>query len=241
MLSSGNCWNITWEGRADCEHCAIRKNDILADVDIVKYEEYLKPISQYYYPKNTVIYNEGAKATELYIVRTGLVKLEETLEDGSARIIRLIQKGSIVGLETFLDHTQTYEQTAITIHDTHLCRIPGRIFQQLIKDDDHFFHSVMEQWHQQLEFSNQILIQFSTGSLRRRVALLFLLLVDEANDDNLIEINKIPVQDIASLTSSTRESVSRVIAEFKRKKLLIKSSPKKLRFDEGLQKEVNNS
>ena len=95
MLSSGNCWNITWEGRADCKHCAIRKNDILADVDIEKYEEYLKPISQYLYPKNTVIYNEGAKATELYVVRSGLVKLEETLEDGSARIVRLIQKGNI--------------------------------------------------------------------------------------------------------------------------------------------------
>ena len=89
----------------------------------------------------------------------------------------------------------------------------------------------MEQWHQQLEASNEVLVKFSTGSLRHRVAQVFLYLVDEANRDGLIEIKKISVQDIASLTSSTRESVSRVIAEFKRNQVLIKSSPKKLHFD----------
>jgi CRP-like cAMP-binding protein len=239
MLGSGNCWNITWEGRADCKHCAIRKNDILADIDVEKYDEYLKPIAQYCYPRDTVIYNNGNKATDLYIVRKGLVKLEQILEDGSSRIVRLIQNGSIVGLETFLDHAQKYEQRAVTIYETQLCRIPERVFHQLIKDDDDFFHAVMEQWHEQLEFSSQMLVQFSTGSLRRRIALLLLVLVDEANKDKLVEIKKIPVQDIASITGSTRESVSRVLAEFKRKKLVTKSSPKKLRFDEtGLRQQA---
>ncbi len=85
-----------------------------------------------------------------------------------------------------------------------------------------------------------MLVQFSTGSLRRRIARVFLYLVDEANSDGLIEIKKISVQDIASLTGSTRESVSRVIAEFKRNQLLIKSSPKRLRFDEeALRKQAN--
>jgi len=239
MLGSGNCWNISWEGRADCKHCAIRKNAIFADVDVEKYDEYLKPITQYCYPRKTVIYNNGDKATDLYVVRRGLVKLEQILEDGSSRIVRLIQKGGIVGLETFLDHEQKYEQRAVTIHKTHLCRISGRVLQQLIKDDDNFFHAVMEQWHEQLESSSQILVQFSTGSLRRRIALLLLILVDVANKDKLVEIKKIPVQDIASITGSTRESVSRVLAEFKRKKLVTKSSPKKLRFDEtGLRKQA---
>jgi len=231
-LDSGNCWNVSWEGRADCKHCAIRKIDVLADVDIDKYEEYLKPITQYCYPKNTVIYNAGNEATDLYVVRKGLVKLEQTFEDGSMRIVRLIQKGSIVGLETFLDHKQKYEQTATTIHKTELCRIPERVFPPILKDDSHFFLAVMGQWHEQLESSNQILVEFSTGSLRQRVARVFLYLVDEANRDGLLEIKKISVQDIASLTSSTRESVSRVVAEFKRNQLLTKSSPKKLRFDE---------
>ena len=90
----------------------------------------------------------------------------------------------------------------------------------------------MKQWHLQLESSSQMLVQFSTGGLRHRIARVFLYLVNEANRDGLIEINKISVQDIASLTGSTKESVSRVIAEFKRNQLLIKSSPKKLRFDE---------
>ena len=73
------------------------------------------------------------EATDLYIVRKGLIKLEQTLEDGTMRIVRLIQKGSIVGIETFLDHKQKYEQTATTIHKTQLCRIPERAFSPIIK------------------------------------------------------------------------------------------------------------
>ena len=139
VLGSGNCWNISWEGRADCKSCALRKDAVFTSIDVDKYEEHLKPITQYCYPKNTVIYNAGMKATDLYVVRKGLVKLEKILEDGSMRIVRLIQKGSIVGLEAFLDHQQKYEQTATTIHKTYLCRIPERVFPPILKGDAHFF------------------------------------------------------------------------------------------------------
>ena len=64
------------------------------------------------------------------------------------------------------------------------------------------------------------------------------MLIDEANRNDLIEIEMIPIEDMAALTGVTRESVSRIISEFKRSKLLSKSGPHKMLFNEAQLRKV---
>ena len=226
------CLDVTYEGRADCRHCALRKNDIFANVDVLKYEYLLKRIVQFAYAKKSVVFTENSPAESMYVVRKGLIKLEETLSDGSARIVRVVRKGGIVGLETFLDNGQRYDQTAIALQDSELCRIPYDVTKSLLDSDPNFFNAVLNEWHLQIEASSKVIVEYSTGSLRQRLASVLLMLIEEANHNSLIEIEMIHIDDIASLTGVTRESVSRILAEFKRNKILIKSSIKKMRFDE---------
>ncbi|CAA6824705.1 MAG: Crp/Fnr family transcriptional regulator [uncultured Thiotrichaceae bacterium] len=226
------CKDVVWEGRADCQGCSIRGSVVLAGVDLALYENLLTSIMKFCYPGKTVLYNEGVKANYLYTVRKGLVKLEDTLEDGSVRIVRLIKQGQIVGLETLLDHEQRYEQTAVTIHETEVCRIPYRTFHSILEQDPGFIDAVMEQWHKQLEASEQVIVEFSTGTLRQRLAHILLLLVEDANHNHLVEVQMIPIEDIAALAGVTKESVSRILAEFKRNQVVIKSGPNRVRLNE---------
>lgn len=71
------CVDITREGSADCQHCVIRKNDIFADVDVAKYKRLLKRIIQFCYANKSVVFVENSPAEAMYVVRKGLVKLEE--------------------------------------------------------------------------------------------------------------------------------------------------------------------
>lgn len=231
------CLDVIWEGHADCLHCAIRKNDILADVDVQKYQNLLKRITQFSYAEKSMLFVENSPAKELFVVRKGLIKLEETLDDGSARIVRIVSQGGIAGLEAFLDNHQRYDQTAIALGSAEVCRIPYQVLQDILVHEPDFYKAVLKEWHNQLEASIKVVVDFSTGSLKQRIARVLLMLIDEANRNNQLEINIMHIDDIAALTGVTKESVSRNMAKFKRQKLLTKSGPSKMRFDEaGLRK-----
>ena len=235
------CLDVIWEGHPDCLHCPIRKIDIMAGVDVVKFGYLLKRIIRFSYSEKNLLFVEDTPARDMYVIRNGLIKLENTLTDGSSRIVRLLAKGDVVGLEAFLNSHQGYDQTAIALHKTDVCRIPHQVLKDLLKTDPDFYKSVLKQWHIQLEAANKVVVDFSTGSLKQRVASVLLMLIDRANQDKRIEIMLLPIDDVAALTGVAKESVSRVMAEFKRNKLLVKSAPNKMRFDEaGLRKMANN-
>jgi len=227
------CLDITWEGHADCQHCAIRKYDILADVNIVKYEHLLKRIIQFSYSEKAMLFVENSPAKDLFVIRKGLVKLEDTIPDGSARIVRIVKKGGVAGLEAFLNHHQRYDQTAIALQDTEVCRIPHQILVNILDNEPNFYKAVLNEWHDQLEASSKVVVEFSTGTLRQRIARVLLMLIDEADRNKQLEITLLHIDDIAALTGVTRESVSRIMAELKRNKLLTKSGPNKMCFDES--------
>ena len=227
------CLDIIWEGHADCQHCAIRKYDILANVDVNKYQHLLSRIIQFSYTEKTMLFVENAPAKDVFVIRDGLIKLEDSLSDGSARIVRLLSKASVVGLEAFLNNHQRYDQTAIALQKTNVCRIPQQVFIDLLQLDSGFYQAVLTEWHTQLVASNKVVVDFSTGTLKQRIARVLLFFIDEANHNNKIEITMLHIDDIAALTGVTKESVSRKIAEFKRNKLISKSGANKVRFDEA--------
>jgi CRP-like cAMP-binding protein len=232
------CTDPKWEGRADCRHCPIRKFDIFAEVNLDKYEDLLKRIVLYDYAKKSMLYVENSPAIEMYIVRNGLLKLEETLGDGSTRIVRLVRKGGIAGLETFLNNGQCYEQTAIALKDTEVCKIPFPVINGILTSDPGFYKFVLKEWQKQMEASSRVIVEFSTGTLRQRCARVLLMLIDEANHEAKIGIEIMSLNDFAALTGVTRESVSRILSEFKRNKLLIKDDIHKMRFDEAGLREI---
>ena len=228
-----NCTNSKWEARADCEHCPIRKFDIFSDIDLHKHEALLHRIDLYDYPKKSNLYVEGSPANGMYIVRKGLLKLEATLDDGTARIVRLVRKGESAGLESFLNNGQRFDQTAITLKDTQVCKVPYEVIKGILSTDPTFFKSILKEWHHQIEASDRVIVEFSTGSLKQRCARVLLMLIDEANHEAKSGIEIMGLEDFAALNGVTRESISRILSDFKRNALLTKVGPNKFLFNEA--------
>lgn len=242
QLTLTKCLNVKWEGHADCQHCAIRKNDIFANLDVAKYAALLRPILQYNFPAKALLYAQGTPATDVYVIRNGIVKLEETLSDGSVRIVRLLQSGDAVGIETVLDAHQSYDQTAVILRGAAVCKIPSSVFVKLEKENPEFHRVIMEEWHRQLNAADKVIVDFSTGTVHDRVARVLINLAENSKKRNLIEIEMLGVEDIAALTSVARESISRVMANFKRDGLLEKSGPNRMRYNwDGLNDLVKHS
>lgn len=234
------CLDVTRIGSADCQHCAIRKYDILADVDVAKYDRLLKNIIQFHHAKKSVVFNQGAKGEAVFVVRRGLVKLEEIMSDGDTRIVRIARKGEVVGLEAFLENGESYnyDQTATALEDTEVCRIPHSVLNNLLDNEPGFYKTVMKEWHHQIEATNQVIVEFSTGTIKKRLAAVFMMLVEEAKKHSENQISLMLIDDLASLTGVTRESVSRVLSEFKRQDILTKTQNGKAVINENVLREI---
>lgn len=221
------CTDVKWLGRVHCERCHIRKMMLFSDLPDSAFEHLLQPIDHYIYPVGSVIYEAGGHRQFVYTIRRGLVKLVHITEDGSYRIVRLLGPGSTIGLE-MLDGAEGYHHTAIVIDQADVCKIPVATIRQIESNHPALCEHLGEQLQEQLNLADQWIVALGSGASKQRVAQLVLILEEffSDKDGTFILISR---EDMAAMIGIAIETVSRVIAEFKREGLLQKIDGKNYR------------
>ena len=165
-----------------------------------------------------VLYREGETADTVFVIQQGMVKLLSYLPNGRARIVRLYGPGGVVGLDGLVE--PTYEHTAVTIGSTHVYKIPVSKVNQLRDSDPREFAHILEFWHQYLRIADTWITEFSTGAIKARVARLLNFLSHIERNESPDEVHLLTCEEMAAILGVTPESVSRVLAEFKREDIL---------------------
>lgn len=212
------CTNAEWLGRAHCDKCHIRKVMLFSELPESAFDHLLQPIDQYLYPPGSVIYEVQSQKKFIYSIRRGMVKLVHVAEDGDSRIVRLLGAGAAIGLE-LLEGAGGYHHTAIAVTGVDLCKIPVTTTMQLTQDHPALCDRVSHQLQNQLDIADHWIVALSTGTARQRVAQLVMILEKFYSEENgaFILLNR---EDMAAMTGIAVETVSRMIAEFKRQKVL---------------------
>jgi CRP/FNR family transcriptional regulator len=170
------------------------------------------------YEPNDTLYHEGDSVDALYIIRSGLVKLVNHLDNGRTRIVRLHNRSSIMGLSGLLD--QRHEHTAVAVRETSIFQFPIRLIQTLKSEQPEFGNGLMEKWHRYLADADTWITEFSTGGIRGRTARLIRFLCDMDDEVGEREAVLLTSEEIGEILGVTPESASRVVADFKRKSIL---------------------
>lgn len=204
-----------WTGVADCKNCGIRQSVLFAGVEEQDFEAIHRPIDQLVYPAGSPIYAQDEVATSVFTIRSGLVKLTQFLPDGSQRIVRLLASTDVVGLEALV--APRYEHAATAIQDTEVCRIPVEVVRELSAKRPQMYTELMGRWHRALLDADRWITEFGTGTSRARVARLLLWLCEH---DGGTECKLFGREDLGALLGLTTETVSRVMADFKRRGLI---------------------
>jgi CRP-like cAMP-binding protein len=170
------------------------------------------------YPAGTTLYNEGAEVEALYVIRAGMVKLLSYIEDGRARIVRLHNRPAIIGLNGLLG--ERHEHTAVAIGDVQVYQLPLILLMSVRDEDPAAFTCLVEQWSQYLNCADTWITEFSSGPIRGRVARLLKFLAEIDSDTSPGEVTLLTGEEMGEVLGVTPESVSRVIADFKRKGIL---------------------
>lgn len=164
------------------------------------------------------LFREKQNADVVYAIKTGLVKLISYLPNGRARIVRLHASGSLVGLNSLFD--ATYEHTAVAVGWVETESIPVHSLMRLRTDNPAEYCHLLESWHGQLRDADTWITEFSTGSIRARVARLVNFLSEIEHGKPSKEVRLLTCEEMAAVLGVTPESVSRILAEFKRGRVL---------------------
>jgi CRP/FNR family transcriptional regulator len=174
------------------------------------------------YLAKEIIYRESDRVDRIHVIRSGLVKLLSYLPNGRARIVRLHASNHWIGLEGLLG--QSYEHTAIAVGDVEVQHVAIHNLQRLNRDNPGVLGQLLCQWHGALVHADRWISDFSTGGIKPRVARLLEFLAELEYGQPLDRVELLTVCEMAEILGVTQESVSRILATFKRNDILQRQS-----------------
>lgn len=210
------CTDLAWEGRADCKHCMIRSQVLFAEVPDVALERILIPIDNLRYQQKSIIYDIDTKPRAIYTLRRGAVKFVQTLANGTSRVVRVLTAGDVLGLEALLD--SPYAHTAVALNNLDLCRIPVKVVHKLNGGSSPLYAELFKRWQRNLDQADAFITQLATGTSQTRMARLLLLLHGGEGQEGCYPLNR---EDMGQILGISTETASRIIAEFKRRGIVL--------------------
>lgn len=173
------------------------------------------------YQKGQILFQEGHTPWGLFYIQTGKVKLYKYGSDGKEQIIRIAGAGEFVGYTALLNDMK-YHVSAAILEETTLAFIPRQDFLDTFGQDSqvaqHFTHLLCRD----LVATEQRLVAQSYRPVRGRLAeaLLSLDRLYEKKNSDEESFIKLSRHDLASLLGTAKETVIRLLSEFKSERLI---------------------
>jgi CRP/FNR family transcriptional regulator len=206
-------------GNADCMHCSLRNSALFHGLTEDDFKQFHEPVDQLTLQSGQVLYKMGDSGSHLFTVRSGLLKLVQSLPGGTQRVVRLLHSTDVLGLEILV--SDKYEHEVVALRPTEICRYPVEAVNVLSRSNPVLHKDLMVQWKKALTEADAWLTHLSTGPAKKRMANLLLRLVEGADSVDCYIFNR---EDMGSILSLTTETASRTISEFEKSGLMKKLS-----------------
>ena len=165
------------------------------------------------FQKKTNLFQEGSHPRYLYFIVRGKVKVYKTSEYGKELIINICTEGDFIGYTSLIkDDPYTFAATAM--EETEVSLIPKEDFQKLLFANKDVASRLIKMLADNVIEKEEQLINLAYHSVRKRVAEAILLLQENAGEEGTPKIH-ILRDDLARMVGTAKESVIRMLTEFK--------------------------
>jgi CRP/FNR family transcriptional regulator, nitrogen oxide reductase regulator len=168
------------------------------------------------------VYFEGDPGENLYLVATGKVKLMQNMLSGREVLLDILQAGDYFG-HLSITSQEGYTETAIAQTDCCILQISSQNFEKVLSRYPDVTMRVLKAVGQRLEESQQIVKQLSVYTIEQRVAATLIRMARKLGEQKQMGmLIQIPFsrQDLAAMTGTTVETVSRVMSRFAGERLI---------------------
>ncbi len=175
------------------------------------------------YPKGALLCIEGQAPRGVYILCTGRAKLSTTSAEGKSIILRIAEPGEVLGLSSAVSDTP-YEASVETLEPTQANFISRTDFLNFLKEHTDVGVRVAQQLTHNCKCAyDEIRSLGLSNSVPEKIAKLLLHWSEHPLNLPKKKPNEIAIrvtltqEEIAQFAGTSRETVSRVLSEFKRK------------------------
>jgi CRP/FNR family transcriptional regulator len=181
-----------------------------------------KPYKHHYeFKKGELIFREGDEINGLYFVQTGVIKQEMNADKQRPFILRLIGPGQTMG-HRFLSYTGLQPYTATAVEDTRVCFIELGFFKNLMQKNENLQEELRKIFLKEIRSTEVKLLQIAQQTVREKVAGILVHLAETYNYKQTGMGIKVHIdrQEMADLAGTTKEQVSRILADFDQEQLI---------------------
>ncbi len=193
------------------------------------------------YPGGAILFSEGQMPRGIFLLCRGRVKLSITAADGKALILKITEPGEVLGLHATVNGTP-YEMSAESLHPCQINFIKREDFLKFLREHSDACLRAAEHLGSNCQSAyDQIRSLGLSHSAREKLARV--LLEWAADGEQTREGLRVKLamthEEIAQMIGTSRETVTRILAEFRKKQLaLIKGSNLLIRNRAGLERMI---
>ena len=158
-----------------------------------------------------------------YRVEKGLLKVSMLSASGAERILAILGPGAIVGELSVLDGLPR-SASVVALRDSDLLFVSRAEFDGCAQKHPELYQHLLKLLASRLRETNDVIAAESFLPLRGRVAVTFLELAEHFGESvgggRIMIRQKFGQSDLAAMAGIVRENVSRILADWKRRKLI---------------------
>jgi len=226
----------------NCLTCPVREEHLFCNLSRPALQKLDEIKSTAIYPKSAVLFIEGQQPRGVFVLCAGKAKLSTSSSEGKTLITKISHAGDVLGLNAAISN-HPYEVTAEMIEPGQANFIPRDALLHFLKEHGEVALRVAEQLSRNYYTAyEEIRTLGLTASPAEKFAKLLLSWYPEkgARDGAAQITMTLTHEEIAEMIGTTRETVSRLFSDFKKKQLLqVKGSTVVLRNKDALAKLVH--
>jgi CRP/FNR family cyclic AMP-dependent transcriptional regulator len=173
------------------------------------------------YPEGALIFVEGQNARGVHVLCQGRVKLQTTNRDGKTIILKIAEAGDVLGLHSVISGT-AHEATAETLQPSQVAFVRREDFLKFLQRSPEACLKAAEALSRDCQSAFDVIRSIALShSVSEKVARLLLhWAADAPVREGAIRVRlTLTHEEIAELIGSSRETVTRILAQFRKQKI----------------------
>jgi len=205
----------------NCSTCPLRGEHLFCNLSPRAVQRLNEIKATAVYPKGAMLFLEGQQSRGVFVLCTGKAKLSTSSREGKTIITKISESGDVLGLNAVVSN-RPYEVTAEMMEPGQANFIPRDSLLQFLKEHVEVALRVGEQLSRNYYTAyEEIRTLGLTTSPSEKFAKLLLSWSTTAQNGNAAQVKlTLTHEEIAETIGTTRETVSRLFSEYKKKDLL---------------------
>lgn len=174
------------------------------------------------FPENTLVFNQEDPGDSLFVICSGRVKVVLYGEGGREVTLASFGKGDFFGEMSLLDDMPR-SANVVTLEESCLLILKRNAFKRYLVKHPTTAITIMAELSRRLRRADEIIGNLALLDVFGRVARLFADLGDkngEKTNEGFVIFDRPTHQDIANMVGTSRETISRTLNEFQKRRLL---------------------